>query len=55
MQSLDPRWLTIELESIENDENGWDTVFKESYTLAVQRVIEYQARFARDMVSQEAA
>lgn len=55
MQSLDPRWLTIELESIENDESDWDTVFKESYTLAVQRVLEYQAKFARNMADREAA
>ena len=55
MQSLDPRWLSIELESIENDANGWDTVFKESYALAVQRVIEYQAKFARNMAEQEPA
>jgi hypothetical protein len=48
MQSLDPRWLSIELESIERDENGWDKVFKDSYDLAVQRVLEFQAKFELD-------
>jgi hypothetical protein len=55
MQSLDPRWLSIELESIENDETSWDRVFRESYNLSVQRVIEYQAKSARDVADQEAA
>jgi hypothetical protein len=45
MQSLDPRWLSVELESIQREENGWDRVFKESYDIAVQRVLEFQAKF----------
>lgn len=44
MQSLDPMWLSIELESIQHDESEWDKVSKESYELAVQRVLESRDR-----------
>jgi hypothetical protein len=44
MQSLDPRWLSVELEAIQKDEGGWDRVLAESYQISVQRVLEYQAR-----------
>lgn len=44
MQSLDPRWLSVELEAIQKDEGGWDKVLTESYEIAVRRVFEYQAR-----------
>ena len=43
MQSLDPRWLSVELEAIQKDEGGWDKVLTESYEIAVRRVFEYQA------------
>jgi hypothetical protein len=48
MQSLDPRWLSVELEAIQRDEGGWDRVLTESYEIAVQRVLEYQARNRTD-------
>ncbi len=48
MQSLDPRWLSVELESIQRDENEWDRVFEESYGIAIQRVLEFQAKFESD-------
>jgi hypothetical protein len=55
MQSLDPRWLSIELESIQRDENDWDAVFKESYDLAVQRVLAFQAKFEANMQGEVAS
>ena len=48
MQSLDPRWLSIELEAVQRDEAGWDKVLTESYDIAVRRVLEYQAKHNSD-------
>lgn len=48
MQSLDPKWLSIELNAIQQEEGDWDKVLKDSYELAVQRVFEYQAKFSNE-------
>jgi hypothetical protein len=48
MLSLDPRWLSIELEAVERDQAGWDKVLTESYELAVKRVLEYQSKQKTD-------
>jgi hypothetical protein len=44
MQSLDPQWLSIELEAIQHEEGDWSRILAESYDLAVQKVFEYQAK-----------
>ena len=48
MLSLDPRWLSVELEAIQEDEADWGAVLRESYEISVQRVFAYQAKYSAD-------
>lgn len=48
MNSLDPRWLSIELEAIQKEQEGWNQTLKTSYEVAIQRVIQHQARTAAE-------
>jgi len=38
MQSLDPRWLTVELEAIAKEDSQWSSALKVSYEAAVREV-----------------
>jgi hypothetical protein len=55
MQSLDPQWLSIELEAIQHDDGDWNRILGESYDIAVQKVFEYQARMSSDSSGKEAS
>ncbi|QQO14862.1 hypothetical protein JJB99_01305 [Bradyrhizobium diazoefficiens] len=46
MNSLDPSWLSIELEAIQKEQERWDQALKSSYAVAVARVLRYQGRTA---------
>ena len=55
MQSLDPRWLSIELEAIKVEDGEWTRVLGDSYEIAVQRVLEFQAKVSSDLNALELA
>jgi hypothetical protein len=44
MNSLNPGWLTVELEAIQKDQERWDRALKISYEVSMQRVFEHQAK-----------
>lgn len=53
MEALDPKWISVELEAIQIDEQRWDRSLRESSEIAFQRVLEYQARSDKECDTQD--